>query len=419
MRDSADSDYDPPYGRVRRATNRGKQQFTDEADTYAKRGRHRGRLRPLAEDDSTDGLPDGDRWSTWDQSTPLERGPVPHPGWLVTELAAVDTELGILKTGKEADVYLVRRGVPGTEPTVPAGRQALSRRRPPALSPGLRLPGGPSGPRVPGKPGGGEPLGVRQGGHRGPVGERRVHRAVPAALRRTAGPLPGADHRHRGAAGVHRRAGRHRCAAARRNPPGPAELADLWDQLTSALGTLAAHGFAHGDLSPYNLLVHRERLVMIDLPQVIDVIANPNGPAFLVRDARNVATWFAKAGHPHADPDAPRGPAASGGPPDVGTAPRPDRTVAAIAARQQHPLAVALHRDPAPVGGSASLTGTRYRRTGTPFCDSDAAYGWPCGPRRGQRSARGAPQTAAPGISAGCRALIEAWTASWLAWTAA
>src|SRR5712672_2745932 len=73
------------------------------------------RLRPAVEDDSTDGLPDGDRWSTWDQSTPLERGPVPHPAWLVTELAAVDAELGILKTGKEADVYLIRRGVPGTE----------------------------------------------------------------------------------------------------------------------------------------------------------------------------------------------------------------------------------------------------------------------------------------------------------------
>ena len=31
----------------------------------------------------------------------------------MTDLAAVDTELGILKTGKEADVFLVRRGLPG------------------------------------------------------------------------------------------------------------------------------------------------------------------------------------------------------------------------------------------------------------------------------------------------------------------
>jgi len=51
----------------------------------------------------------------WDQSVPTERGPKPYPDWLVTELAAVDTELGIVKTGKEADVFLVRRAVPQTD----------------------------------------------------------------------------------------------------------------------------------------------------------------------------------------------------------------------------------------------------------------------------------------------------------------
>ena len=64
------------------------------------------------------------------------------------------------------------------------------------------------------------------------------------------------------------------------------------------------HGLAHGDLSPYNLLVDDGRLVMIDFPQVVDVIANPNGRDFLARDARNVATWFARAGHPSAAGDA-------------------------------------------------------------------------------------------------------------------
>src|SRR5205085_9007093 len=69
-----------------------------------------------------DGLPveverpdSGDRWSTWDLSTAGERGPAPHPDWVVTELAAVDAELGIVKTGKEADVHLIRRAVPGTD----------------------------------------------------------------------------------------------------------------------------------------------------------------------------------------------------------------------------------------------------------------------------------------------------------------
>src|SRR5260221_4147878 len=64
---------------------------------------------------SADGLPDGDRWSTWDHSPPTDRGPRPYPDWLVTDLGATDTELGILKTGKEADVFLLRRGVPETD----------------------------------------------------------------------------------------------------------------------------------------------------------------------------------------------------------------------------------------------------------------------------------------------------------------
>jgi hypothetical protein len=93
-------------------TRRGKWRFDDDEPTSVKRVRRRA-LPPIEQFDATDGLPEGDRWSTWDQSIPTQRGPRPHPGWLVTDLAAVDTELGILKTGKEADVFLIRRGVPG------------------------------------------------------------------------------------------------------------------------------------------------------------------------------------------------------------------------------------------------------------------------------------------------------------------
>jgi RIO kinase 1 len=78
--------------------------------------------------------------------------------------------------------------------------------------------------------------------------------------------------------------------------PGTAELASLWDQLVQALVALARDGLAHGDLSAYNLLVHEERLVMIDLPQVVDVIANPRGAFFLTRDAENIGRWFAARG---------------------------------------------------------------------------------------------------------------------------
>ena len=52
------------------------------------------------------------RWTTWYDVEPLSRGPEPRPGWVVTSRGAIDTELGILKTGKEADVFLVERADP-------------------------------------------------------------------------------------------------------------------------------------------------------------------------------------------------------------------------------------------------------------------------------------------------------------------
>jgi RIO kinase 1 len=90
--------YDP--ARQRRSRRR----FDDDEPTFAKRDRHRPALPSLDDLDVADGLPAGDRWSTWDQSAASERGPRPRPDWLITDLAATDTELGILKTGKEADV---------------------------------------------------------------------------------------------------------------------------------------------------------------------------------------------------------------------------------------------------------------------------------------------------------------------------
>ena len=55
---------------------------------------------------------DGQRFSTWLSVEPLCRGPEPRPDWVVTSQSAIDTELGVLKTGKEADVFLLERAVP-------------------------------------------------------------------------------------------------------------------------------------------------------------------------------------------------------------------------------------------------------------------------------------------------------------------
>jgi RIO kinase 1 len=49
------------------------------------------------------------RLSNYADLEPLCRGPEPVPDWVVTDRAAVDSELGILKTGKEGDVFLLER----------------------------------------------------------------------------------------------------------------------------------------------------------------------------------------------------------------------------------------------------------------------------------------------------------------------
>ena len=56
-------------------------------------------------------------------------------------------------------------------------------------------------------------------------------------------------------------------------------------------------------MTAYNLLVHDGRLVMIDLPQAVDVIANPRGAFFLTRDAKNIGHWFAAHGLAGVRPD--------------------------------------------------------------------------------------------------------------------
>ncbi|MGE3289226.1 MAG: serine protein kinase RIO [Pseudonocardia sp.] len=247
-----------------------------------------------------DAPPEGDRWSTFAEAC---QGPVPRPSWVVTEHAAVDTELGVLKTGKEADVHLVERSVPGTE-----RRCLLAAKR------------------------------YRSAEHRmfhrdaGYLEGRRVRRSreTRAMARRTgfgrellsgqwadaefaalatlwsdgvAVPYPVQVHGTEllleflgdpdGTAAP-------RLAALR---PRPDELAQLWEQLAEGLRGLARRGLTHGDLSAYNLLVHDGRLVLIDLPQVVSVVANPRGPDYLHRDVARIGAWFTARGLAPEAPD--------------------------------------------------------------------------------------------------------------------
>jgi len=290
-------------------TRRGKRLFDDETTfgfdgdepAFAKRGRRRSSV-PAWDDDDADGLPDGDRWSTWDQPAGGERGPRPYPGWLVTELAAVDTELGILKTGKEADVFLLRRGVPGT------GRSCLlaaKRYRDAGHRMFHRDSAYLEGRRVR------ESRASRAMANRTATGRQMIAaqwaNAEFTALCQLYGagvPVP-YPVQVLGTEIMLEFIGEPDGTAAPRlaeTRPRGSELAGLWEQLVRALATLAGHGLAHGDMSAYNLLVHRGRLIMIDLPQVVDVIANPRGAQFLDRDAANVAKWFSARGLSGAEP---------------------------------------------------------------------------------------------------------------------
>ncbi|NUP79026.1 MAG: RIO-like kinase [Nonomuraea sp.] len=250
--------------------------------------------------ETDDGPPEGDRWSTWDQSTPTEKGPTPRPDWLVTELAAVDTELGLLKTGKEADVHLLSRGVPGTDRVclLAAKRYRSSEHRLFHRDSGYL-----EGRRTR------ESRMNRAMAHRTAFGKQVIAAQWAVAefgalcrLWEMGVPVP-YPVQIVGTEILQEFVGTPDGYAAPRLAQVSDGLDDLWKQLVEAMVTMAAEGLAHGDLSPYNLLVHEGRLVIIDLPQIVDVIAHPTGPSFLERDARNVATWFAAKGVAAADPD--------------------------------------------------------------------------------------------------------------------
>jgi RIO kinase 1 len=280
---------------------RGRRPRPDDYDqpAFAKRDRHRRRLPPPYA--GLDGPPEGDRWSSWDQPAAGERGPQPYPAWLVTELAATDTELGVLKTGKEADVFLIRRAVPGGRSCLLAAKRYRDPEhrmfhRDSTYLEGRRVRQSRDNRAMAARSAAGREMLARQWAGAEFAALCQLHEAgvpvpYPVQLLGTELLLEFIGEPDGTAA--------PRLAQTR---PGPAELAALWDQLVAALLAMAGLGLAHGDLSPYNLLVQGGRLVMIDLPQAVDVIAHPGGGEFLDRDAANVARWFTARGLAGAGP---------------------------------------------------------------------------------------------------------------------
>ena len=242
---------------------------------------------------------DDQRWSTWPAVTPSQRGPEPWPDWVVISSGAIDTELGVVKTGKEADLCLIERWVPGaTSADPPLQTTVLAAKRYRTTD--------------------------HRDFHRSSEYQegRRTRRSRDArALEKGSayGRALAADHwafaefealclmYERGAPvpypvqvdGTellmefigHGTGAAPRLAESRDDP---AELAPLLEQVIEAMHLFARAGYAHGDLSPYNLLVHDGRIVVIDLPQIVDAVANPNGVGLLHRDCVNIAEWFTR-----------------------------------------------------------------------------------------------------------------------------
>ncbi|MGH2382091.1 MAG: RIO1 family regulatory kinase/ATPase [Candidatus Limnocylindria bacterium] len=75
-----------------------------------------------------------------------------------------------------------------------------------------------------------------------------------------------------------------------------AQLASAWEQLLDSLRKLTAAGLVHADLSAYNVLWWHDRLVIIDLPQAVEFTTNTDAPDLLHRDLSNVAAWFERRG---------------------------------------------------------------------------------------------------------------------------
>jgi RIO kinase 1 len=245
-----------------------------------------------------DDVEDGQRWSTWLSVEPLCRGPEPRPDWVVTSQAAVDTELGILKTGKEADAFLLERAVPGSDAVGESVVMVAKRYRGEDHRDFHRSSSYTSGRKV------------RNTRDNRAMAKKSAHgRAVAAgqwawaewgALVRChelglAVPYPvqidGTEILMEWITVDGETA--PRLAQTR---PDRELLASYLDQLREFLAELARHGMVHGDLSPYNILAAGERLVVIDLPQMVDLVGNPAGMDFLLRDCTNVCTWFRARG---------------------------------------------------------------------------------------------------------------------------
>jgi RIO kinase 1 len=222
-----------------------------------------------------------------------EHGPEPTPDWVITSDAARQVDLGILKSGKEADVHLVER-YHGDHTNLLAAkryRQFEDRlfRNDARYRTGRRT---------------GESRldkAIARGNRAGMAFRARLwldtefdalsrlwSHGVPVPY-----PVQKLDNELMLELIGSGQEIAPRLVHARLDRP---ELRRAWTQLVEAMHTMVRCGIVHGDLSAYNILWDRGRIVVIDLPQSVDPLAHPEGISLLDRDVTNVTNWFGRRG---------------------------------------------------------------------------------------------------------------------------
>ena len=74
------------------------------------------------------------------------------------------------------------------------------------------------------------------------------------------------------------------------------EATAVFDKLVEQLHVLARVGVVHGDLSAYNVLLQHGCPWIIDVPQAFDLHEHRNGRQLFMRDVEGLCAWFAKRG---------------------------------------------------------------------------------------------------------------------------
>lgn len=70
----------------------------------------------------------------------------------------------------------------------------------------------------------------------------------------------------------------------------------IFDEIIGCIELFLDNNIVHGDLSAYNILYFRERIIIIDFPQAMDARKCLNVESLLERDIRNICTFFEKYG---------------------------------------------------------------------------------------------------------------------------